>query len=86
MAKLAHQFDPGLGRLGQTGPDGVQIEIDLAGQNPCWIQDPLAAEPLLELPALHGIFGGYQAIRCDAARNRYYAASESRKDGQAAGN
>lgn len=32
-----------------------------------------------------GIFGGYQAIMVDLARNVYYGASESRKDGQAAG-
>jgi gamma-glutamyltranspeptidase / glutathione hydrolase len=32
-----------------------------------------------------GTFGGYQAIRYDAARKVYYGASESRKDGQAAG-
>jgi len=30
-------------------------------------------------------FGGYQAIRCDAEHKVYYGASESRKDGQAAG-
>ncbi|MFQ6005183.1 MAG: gamma-glutamyltransferase [Woeseia sp.] len=32
-----------------------------------------------------GIYGGYQAIRLDAAQGVYYGASESRKDGQAAG-
>lgn len=32
-----------------------------------------------------GIFGGYQAIRYDARQDVYYGASESRKDGQAAG-
>ncbi len=32
-----------------------------------------------------GIFGGYQAIRYDADQDVYYGASESRKDGQAAG-
>jgi gamma-glutamyltranspeptidase/glutathione hydrolase len=30
-------------------------------------------------------FGGYQAIRWDAKNRVYYGASESRKDGQAAG-
>ena len=30
-------------------------------------------------------FGGYQAIRCDRASRTYFGASESRKDGQAAG-
>lgn len=34
---------------------------------------------------LSGGFGGYQAIMYDAARNIYLGASESRKDGQAAG-
>lgn len=32
-----------------------------------------------------GIYGGYQAILYDAANKVYYGASESRKDGQAAG-
>lgn len=32
-----------------------------------------------------GDFGGYQAIRFDAAKRVYYGASESRKDGHAAG-
>ena len=32
-----------------------------------------------------GSFGGYQAIRFDAQQGVYYGASESRKDGQAAG-
>lgn len=32
-----------------------------------------------------GYFGGYQAIMWDAARKVYFGASESRKDGQAAG-
>ncbi len=32
-----------------------------------------------------GIYGGYQAILYDAARGVYFGASESRKDGQAAG-
>jgi len=32
-----------------------------------------------------GDFGGYQAIRYDGQHRVYYGASESRKDGQAAG-
>ena len=32
-----------------------------------------------------GLYGGYQAIRYDPVRKVYYGASESRKDGQAAG-
>jgi gamma-glutamyltranspeptidase/glutathione hydrolase len=32
-----------------------------------------------------GPYGGYQAIMFDAATGAYYGASESRKDGQAAG-
>ncbi|MCZ6571901.1 MAG: gamma-glutamyltransferase, partial [Planctomycetota bacterium] len=32
-----------------------------------------------------GGFGGYQAIRYDAEKGVYYGASESRKDGNAAG-
>jgi len=33
----------------------------------------------------NGIYGGYQAIKWDAKNKVYYGASESRKDGQAAG-
>ena len=33
----------------------------------------------------NGIYGGYQAIRWDAVNQVYFGASESRKDGQAAG-
>ena len=32
-----------------------------------------------------GDYGGYQAIRYDAKTKTYFGASESRKDGQAAG-
>jgi len=32
-----------------------------------------------------GVYGGYQAIRYDAAQGVYYGASDARKDGQAAG-
>jgi gamma-glutamyltranspeptidase/glutathione hydrolase len=32
-----------------------------------------------------GLYGGYQAIMWDAKRRVYFGASESRKDGQAAG-
>ena len=32
-----------------------------------------------------GAFGGYQAIMWDDKRNVFFGASESRKDGQAAG-
>ncbi|QDV08655.1 Putative gamma-glutamyltransferase YwrD [Planctomycetes bacterium Poly30] len=38
-----------------------------------------------KLESANGIFGGYQAIRWDAERGVYAGASESRKDGQAAG-
>jgi len=33
----------------------------------------------------NGPYGGYQAIMWDAVNKVYYGASESRKDGQAAG-
>jgi len=33
----------------------------------------------------HGGYGGYQAIMWDGKNKVYYGASESRKDGQAAG-
>jgi gamma-glutamyltranspeptidase/glutathione hydrolase len=32
-----------------------------------------------------GVYGGYQAIMWDAENKVYHGASESRKDGQAAG-
>ena len=32
-----------------------------------------------------GVYGGYQAIQYDAKNDVYYGASESRKDGHAAG-
>jgi gamma-glutamyltranspeptidase/glutathione hydrolase len=32
-----------------------------------------------------GGYGGYQAIMCDKEKGVYFGASESRKDGQAAG-
>jgi gamma-glutamyltranspeptidase/glutathione hydrolase len=35
--------------------------------------------------AAPGAYGGYQAIRFDATNRVYFGASESRKDGQAAG-
>ncbi|MGK0480359.1 MAG: gamma-glutamyltranspeptidase/glutathione hydrolase [Planctomycetota bacterium] len=38
-----------------------------------------------KLQAANGLYGGYQAIRWDAERGVYAGASESRKDGQAAG-
>ena len=38
-----------------------------------------------KLRFLSGPFGGYQAIAWDAERGVYIGASESRKDGQAAG-
>jgi gamma-glutamyltranspeptidase/glutathione hydrolase len=37
------------------------------------------------LQARRGVYGGYQAIRYDIKQDVYYGASESRKDGQAAG-
>ncbi|MCP4783399.1 MAG: gamma-glutamyltransferase [Fuerstiella sp.] len=38
-----------------------------------------------KLKSARGSFGGYQGIRYDAARDVYFGASESRKDGMAAG-
>jgi gamma-glutamyltranspeptidase/glutathione hydrolase len=34
---------------------------------------------------INGIYGGYQAIKWDDKNKVYFGASESRKDGQAAG-
>ena len=38
-----------------------------------------------QIRVISGGFGGYQAIMCDAKRDIYVGASESRNDGQAAG-
>jgi gamma-glutamyltranspeptidase/glutathione hydrolase len=38
-----------------------------------------------KLKSARGSFGGYQGIRYDAERDVYFGASESRKDGMAAG-
>jgi gamma-glutamyltranspeptidase/glutathione hydrolase len=38
-----------------------------------------------KLQRVVGAFGGYQAIAKDKAKGVYFGASESRKDGQAAG-
>ncbi len=38
-----------------------------------------------KLKSARGSFGGYQGIRYDATRDVYFGASESRKDGMAAG-
>ena len=38
-----------------------------------------------QLSTAFGIYGGYQGIRYDAENDIYYGASESRKDGMAAG-
>jgi gamma-glutamyltranspeptidase/glutathione hydrolase len=57
-----------------------------------FLEDGFAGETLRDLAARgHRIsfsrdgYGGYQAIRWDAARRVWIGASESRKDGQAAG-
>ncbi len=51
--------------------------------------DPAVMEALRErgheIGDAKGIFGGYQAIRRDAEKGVYFGASESRKDGHAAG-
>lgn len=50
---------------------------------------PLVRRKLVQmghtLTDVSGAFGGYQAIMWDAEKGVYYGASESRKDGQAAG-
>ena len=38
-----------------------------------------------KIPSSGGFFGGYQAIMIDSETGVYFGASESRKDGQAAG-
>ena len=38
-----------------------------------------------EIGSARGVYGGYQAIRLDAQNGVYFGASESRKDGHAAG-
>ena len=38
-----------------------------------------------QIQFINGIYGGYQAIKWDEKNKVYFGASESRKDGQAAG-
>ncbi|MEM6268179.1 MAG: gamma-glutamyltransferase [Bacteroidota bacterium] len=55
----------------ETGiPDATRLELAYRGHR---------------ISKQKGYFGGYQAILWDAARKVYFGASESRKDGQAAG-
>ena len=68
---------------GKLKPDHLLRSVERIG-----LQVNRGAELMTALNRVaHGLgsFGGYQAIRYDAKQDVYYGASESRKDGQAAG-
>ena len=79
---------PRVRHLGSSQPTGERM-TDGGVLN---VENGFAPEVLRELVArghhvshASDIFGGYQAILRDARQGVYYGASESRKDGQAAG-
>jgi gamma-glutamyltranspeptidase/glutathione hydrolase len=67
---------------GQTMIDGGYVSLE-SGFN-MQVQRELMAKGHRLQPAT-GVYGGYQAIRWDDVNKVYIGASESRKDGQAAG-
>jgi gamma-glutamyltranspeptidase/glutathione hydrolase len=67
---------------GERMEDGGRVSLE-SGFAPQTIRDLMARGHALGYDL--GNFGGYQAIQYDAQRDIYLGASESRKDGQAAG-
>jgi gamma-glutamyltranspeptidase/glutathione hydrolase len=67
---------------GERMEDGGRVSLE-SGFSPQTIRDLMARGHTLGYDL--GNFGGYQAIQYDAHRDIYLGASESRKDGQAAG-
>lgn len=67
---------------GETMRDGGTVSLESGVSRA--VQEELArrGHKIVSKP---GVFGGYQAILYDSARDVYIAASESRKDGQASG-
>jgi gamma-glutamyltranspeptidase / glutathione hydrolase len=74
---------------GSSDPDGTRMtnggEIVLESGFTNATVEALRARGHKVRVANDGDFGGYQAIGRDAAQTTYIGASESRKDGQAAG-
>ena len=78
-------------RIRHGGSSQPTDEI-MTGGGTVYLEEGLSAETLEKLQKMghklggsDGSFGGYQAIYRDAEQGVYYGASESRKDGQAAG-
>jgi gamma-glutamyltranspeptidase/glutathione hydrolase len=82
---------PRIHHVGSTEPQGMVTPMGDGGI--LNLEPGFSEETLRELarrghvikPTPTAIFGGYQAIRRDAKSGAYFGASESRKDGQAAG-
>jgi len=67
---------------GEKMTDGGVVNME-SGFSHQTIRDLLTRGHIIQYT--HGIYGGYQAILFDEKNGVYYGASESRKDGQAAG-
>ena len=67
---------------GHTMTDGGQVGLEsgIGAETRAALAE--CGHVIADLP---GVFGGYQAIQIDAINGAYRAASEPRKDGQAAG-
>ncbi|WP_298368437.1 gamma-glutamyltransferase [uncultured Lutibacter sp.] len=78
---------PRMEHTGSSSPTGEKIE----GKGEIKLESGFDFEVIQQLISkghkvgFGGYFGGYQAIMYDAENNVYFGASESRKDGQAAG-
>ncbi|MGB0838887.1 MAG: gamma-glutamyltransferase [Chitinophagales bacterium] len=79
---------PRISHLGSSQPTGESMTNGGTlylenGFDPQVVRDLMGMGHRIDVA--RGIFGGYQAIMFDAKEKVYYGASESRKDGQAAG-
>lgn len=81
---------PRMDHLGSTDPTGAEERDRRGGE--INVESGFSYETIRELMRMghkvgfgFGGYGGYQAIMYDAEKKVYYGASESRKDGQAAG-
>jgi gamma-glutamyltranspeptidase/glutathione hydrolase len=79
---------PRMDHSGGSQPTG----IDKPGRGEIHLEEGYDYETIRQLMSMghkvsfaRGLYGGYQAIMWDAKRKVYFGASESRKDGQAAG-
>ena len=68
------------------------VRLPVENRGTLYLESGIGADVREKLKALghnvaekRGDYGGYQAIMWDAGERVYYGASESRKDGQAAG-